>query len=149
VSFVTLEDINVHLGETLLQALDADDDPSVLDAERIIKGKLSGTFSPTVIASWVSPATTPETIRAIAGRFVAALYYARAYSEEQTQTPEYAQKLYDEAMSMLQCIVDGDIILPEVADVDQPTTGGNLESADFLPNDSTSPGSLFSVSEVW
>lgn len=147
-SFVTLDDVNVFLPVDKLEALDADNDSAVLDSERIIKAKLSGTFSATTIASWVSPATTPETIRAICGRLVAALYYAKAFSAETPDVPTYAQNLYNDAMNMLECIKTGDIILPEVPTVDQPTTGGTFGAADFLPN-ASSPGPFFTMSEVW
>ena len=143
----SLDDVNVFLGEDKLQALDADDNSSQLDAERIIKGKLSGTYSPVVLASWSTPVTTPEYIRAIAGRFVAALYYGRTYSEETVTVPAYAQKLYDEAMEMLCKVYDGIVVLPEVPDSEQPSVGGRLTGTDFLPNSDTQP--KFTMSEVW
>lgn len=147
-ALVNLDDINVHLPEDKLAALDADDDPSCIDAARIVKAKLSGTFSPTVLAGWTTPETTPEIIRAIAGRLVAALYYSRAFSAETTEAPEYAQNLYNEAMSMLMQIVTGDMVIPEVPDEDQPTTGGNLTDDDYTPN-ASSPAAMFTVSQVW
>jgi hypothetical protein len=147
VPLATLDDVNVFLGDDKLQALEADDDSSQVDAERIIKAKLSGTYSPVVLAGWTTPETTPETIRAVAGRLVAALYYARAYSEETVTTPAYSQKLYDEAMMILCKIVDGLISLPEVPDAEQPNTGGRLTGDDFLPNSDTQP--KFTMSEVW
>jgi hypothetical protein len=146
-SLATLEDVNVFLGEDKIQALDADDDSSQLDAERIVKGKLSGIYSPVVLASWTTPPTTPQYIRAIAGRLVAALYYARAFSEEAVTVPAYAQKLYDEAMDMLCKVYDGIVVLPEVPIGDQPTSGGRLTGDDFLPNSDTQP--KFTMSEVW
>lgn len=147
-SFVDLDDVNVFLPTDKLEALDADNDASVLDAERIIKAKLSGTFSAATIATWSTPAATPGTIRAICGRLVAALYYARAFSAETTEAPEYAQNLYNDAMNMLECIKTGDIILVEVPTAEQPTAGGQLGTADFLPN-SSSPGPFFTMTEVW
>jgi hypothetical protein len=147
VSLASLDDVNVFLGEDKLQALDADDNSSQLDAERIIKGKLSYIYSPVVLASWTTPPTTPEYIRAIAGRLVAALYYGRAYSEEAVTVPAYAQKLYDEAMEMLCKVYDGIVILPEVPAVDQPTTGGRLTSGDFMPTSNEAP--KFTMNEVW
>lgn len=145
---VSLDDINVFLPQDKIEALDADDDNSALDAERIVKATLSGTFSPTVLASWATPATTPETIRAIAGRLTAALFYSRSLSEEQTEVNEYAQKLYNEAMSMLESIKQGFITLPEVDDEDQPTTGGSLDTTDFFPN-ATTPGPVFTMGQTW
>lgn len=144
---VSLDDINVFLPTDKIEALNADDDASVLDAERIVKSKLSGTFSPTVLASWTTAANTPQTIRAIAGRLAAALYYSRTFSEESTQAPQYSQNLYNEAMDMLNGVADGSIVLPEVATVDQPSIG-NLTSDDFLPNDNSS-AAKFTMDQVW
>ena len=145
---VSLDDINVFLPLDKIEALDADDDTSALDSERIVKGKLAGIFSPTVLAAWSTPATTPAVIRAIAGRLTAALYYARTYSEESLEANEYAQKLYNEAMDMIQQIKDGDIVLTEVADADQPTSGNNIDNATFWPN-STTDGPVFTMADKW
>jgi hypothetical protein len=148
VPLASLDDVNVFLADDKLQALDADDNASQLDAERIIKGKLSGTYSPVVLASWTTPVTTPEYIRAVAGRLIAALYYARAYSEETPAVPAYAQGLYDQAMAMLCKVVEGFVILPEVPTSEQPSIGGRLDSTDFLPNGDTI-GPVFTMTEVW
>lgn len=145
-SLCSLDDINVHLPQDKLQVLNADDDAPQLDAERIIKGTLSDTFSPAELASWSTPATTPEMIRAIAGRFVAALVYARAFSSELAEVPEWAQRLYDDAMNMLNGIVAGTITLPEVSET--PNTGGKLTSDDFYPNDDT-PGPFFTMTKAF
>lgn len=142
----SLDDINVHLPQDKLQALNADDDAPQLDAERIVKGTLSDTFSPATLAAWTTPATTPSTIRAIAGRLVAALLYARAFSSEVDAVPDWAQKLYDDAMNMLNAVVSGNITLPEVSEV--PTTGGNLTTADFSPNADT-PGPFFTMTKAF
>lgn len=111
------------------------------DAERIIKGYLSGTFSPVTLAGWSDPsvpsssgAYVPVFIRSIAGRFIAALAYRRMYSEDSLEDPQYAQFLYNEAMSYLNQVKDGTITLTDVTE--EVDTGGHLTSADFYPNDS-------------
>lgn len=140
----SLEDINVHLPQDKLEALDASDTKEQLDVQRIIFAKLSNTFSAATLATWASPATTPETIRAVAGRLVAALMYARAFSSELDVTPAWAQKLYDDAMYMLDQIVNGDLKLPEVSET--VDTGQSLTADNFYPNDEA-PGPFFTMTK--
>ncbi|KKW09706.1 MAG: hypothetical protein UY48_C0055G0009 [Candidatus Gottesmanbacteria bacterium GW2011_GWB1_49_7] len=132
-SLASLDDINVHLPSDKLGLADGDDTEMQLDAERIIKGYLSTVYSAATLAEWADPATTPGLIRAIAGRLIAAFYYALRFSEDSVERPEYAQFKYDEAMSMLKQIVAGTLLLPEVTET--PTTGLSFTSADFWPND--------------
>lgn len=105
-----------------------------IDTERLIKGVLSAQFLPTTLASWDDPESTPEYIRAIAGRLTAAFYYRLRYAEDQRDEPQYAQFKYDEAMRMLQMVVDGQVILTEVQETDPFTT-----ELRFWPDDSTEP----------
>jgi hypothetical protein len=135
VALASLEDINVHLPQDKLVATDANETKEQLDAQRIIFAKLSNTFSAATLAAWASPATTPETIRAVAGRLVAALFYSRAFAAEVDGVPDYAQGLYAEAMTMLDQIVDGTVTLPEVSE--EVETGVNLNASFFYPNDDT------------
>ena len=129
----SLNDINVHLPSDKLILEDGDDTEMQLDAERIIKGYLSTVYSAATLAEWADPDSTPETIRAIAGRLVAAFYYALRFSEDSVERPEYAQFKYDEAMALLDKIVAGTIKLTDVTE--EPTTGLSFTSADFWPND--------------
>ena len=105
-----------------------------IDTERLIKGVLSAHFLPTTLATWADPDSTPEYIRAIAGRLTAAFYYRLRYAEDQRDDPNYAQFKYDEAMRMLQMVVDGTVILEEVQDLEPFTT-----ELRFWPDDSTEP----------
>lgn len=145
-SLAELTDINVHLPEDKLKLQNADDDANQLDAERVIKARLSGTFSPTTLASWDTPANTPVTIREIAGKLMAAMYYAKTFSSEVAGVPEYAQWLYDQAMDTLDGIILGTITLPEVTET--ADSGQHLTSDMFWPNDSTG-GPRFRRSDVF
>lgn len=104
-----------------------------IDATRTIKGQLAGIFSPLTISSWADPASTPEIIRGIAGRLAAAFIYRKIYSEEDTSIPEYAQALYNEAISMLQDIRLGSLIVTDDTEEPVDTTGSTLLG--FWPND--------------
>lgn len=138
----SLEDINVHLPQDKLVADVANTSKEQLDAQRIIFSKLSNTYTPALLATWAAPSSTPETIRAIGGRLVAALVYARAFSSEVDRIPDYSQSMYDEAIFMLQQIVDGDITLPGLSET--PITGGQFGADNFYPN-SDAPGPFFTM----
>lgn len=137
----TLDDINVHLAEDKLEVLDADDEFIQLDAERVIKGYLAGVYSPTTLAGWSDPEVTdsgtegyvPSTIKAIAGRFIAAAIYKKRYSEDTPEVPEYAQDLYDQGLSMLRDVKSGAMVLDDVSEI--VDTGQRLTRKDFWPND--------------
>lgn len=151
-----VKDVNVHLPQDKLEVLNADDDALQLDVERIIKARLSGTFSPSTLASWTlagdafPPATVPHVIQEIAGKLIASMVYARAFSSEVGGVPEYAQKLYMEAMEMLDQIILGDIVIPgeELPGGEVVDTGNRLTPDMFWPNDETG-GSRFTREDVF
>ena len=133
----SLEDINTHLPDDKALMGDADDDAFQIDTARIIKGNLAGVFQPTTLAAWISPDSTPELIRGIAGRMIAARWYAKLYSEDDTRTSEYAQSLYMDAVGMLNDIRGGTLV---VLDADDNPIENNqliLSNAVFWPNDTT------------
>lgn len=135
--YATLEDINTHLPPDKAEIEDAEDDALQVDAYRFIRAKLVGTFATTTLALWVDPTSTPEVIRAIAGRLIAAKWYMEIYAEDSDEDAKYAKALYDEAISMLQQIIDGFITVID------PTTGepypevqtGMLTDTSFWPSD--------------
>lgn len=130
-SLASLEDINVHLPPDKLEVTDAEESPFQTDAERIIKGYLSGIYTPITLASWVSPTTTPGLIRAIAGRLIAAFEYRRRYSEDSLDDPQYAQNKYNEAMMFINELRSGTIVLDGI------TGETGLSDLEFWPNDTT------------
>jgi hypothetical protein len=151
VPLASLDDINVHLPEDKIQVLDADDNALQIDAERIIKARLSGTYSPLTLAGWTTPASeagslTPPIISELSGKLIAAVKYARKFSSESTGLPEYAQWLYDQVMDTLDGIVLGTITLPVDEVVD---TGAHLSRDMFWPNDDTSTVGRFKRSDVF
>jgi hypothetical protein len=141
--FASLDDVNEFLPDDKLQVTDAELPILGLDADRVIRGYMAGVFLPATIAAWGDPASTPELIRAIAGRLTAALYYKQRYSEDVPDIPPYAQELYNEAMSLIQGIKDGTIVLGDVTEV---TAVGQFTSDDFYPNN-TDAGPMFSVDD--
>lgn len=121
-----------------------------IEATRIVKAKLSGTFPAVILHGWDTPEDTPPIIRSIAGELVAAYLYRALYSEDETVIPEYAQTLYNEAIQMLNDIRDGVLIVLDDNDVpitDVVTT--TMGTGDFWPNDSTVPGPAFKMGDQW
>jgi hypothetical protein len=128
--FVDDADVQIHLPVDKLKVEEIPDDllKAKEDAERIIRGYLAGVVPSATLASWTTPAATPEQIRAIAGRLCAALIYRTRYSEQSLNDPQFAQFKYNEAMEMLKGIIDGSIVITGVV-----TT--QFDSTYFYPND--------------
>jgi len=127
-------DVQAHLPSDKLKFEEIPDDKEqlILDAERVIRGTLAGVIAPLTLAAWTDPDSTPQLIRAISGRLVAAATYRLRYSEDSLDDPQYAQFIYDEAMRLLMGIISGSIILEEV-----PTEGAQFDNTYFWPNNST------------
>lgn len=142
----SLEDINTHLPADKSRMQDSDDDSLQIDAARYIRSLLAGFFSATTLSQWNTPANTPELIRGVAGRIIAAKYYAKLYSEDVDEVSKYAQGLYNEANKIIDAIRTGSMVVLDTNDNPIPTEGGiSLESIDFWPNDSTTPGPFFTM----
>jgi hypothetical protein len=125
-------DIQVHLPVDKLEVEQVPDSvlEVQLDVERVIKGYLSGTFSPSTLAAWATPEETPEYIRACGGRLAAAFLYRLRLAQDFPDDADYARLKYEEAMAMLESVRIGTVTLPEVdEDVD---TGGHLTLGHFV-----------------
>lgn len=134
----TLEDVNGFLPD-LVEITDGDDKQFQVDAQRVIKSQLAGVFTPLVLTGWDTPAHTPQLIRGIAGRLIAAKWYAQQFSQETTLIPAFAQSLYNEAIGMLSQIKAGTLIV--IDDSNNPIGTGSaldLTSADLNPNNASS-----------
>lgn len=142
--FASLDDVNMHLPTDKLEIEEPELALFGLDADRIIRGYLAGTIPATTLATWTSPNSTPELVRAIAGRFIAAFYYRERYSEDSLDDPAYAQIKYNEAMALLQGIISGDIVLIEGPDT--VIVGPHMSSLDFYPN-ATDDGPIFTMND--
>lgn len=143
-SLCTLEDINKHLPDDKLQLLNAQDEPYQLTAERVIKGYLSGTFTPATLATWLTPETTPDLIQEIAGKYIAAIYYRLRLSETYPEFTNYLKTVYDEAVDMLISVRNGELVLMDLGTGVVVTPTGRLSAASFFPNDAA-PEPVFSM----
>lgn len=138
--FASIDDINVHLPS---DKIEVGSDLYALveqDGERVVRGYLTGYIDGTVIATWTTPDTTPELIRAITGRLCAFFRYAERYSEDSLDVPEYALFKYNEAIGWLQQIQAGTMSIPDV----DSDSGLDLDADQFFPNDDT-PGPYFTM----
>jgi hypothetical protein len=131
----SIEDVNTFLPPNV-QVQDSSAQLQV-DAQRLIRAQLAAVYPPTTLALWVNPDSTPELIRAIAGRLIAARYYAELISQESgDEVPGYALSLYTEAIMMLASIKDGSLIVVDVNG--DPIIGNSTDldpSLDVFPND--------------
>lgn len=127
-------DIQVHLpvDKFNISASDFPDDLTKvkLDIERVVKGRLSGVYSPTTLAGWSSHNNTPSYIRALSGRLAAALLYRLRLAEDYPEDADYAKAKYREGMQMLELVADGIVVLPEVDE--EVDTGRRLSTNHFV-----------------
>lgn len=133
--FVDDADVQIHLPIDKLKVEEIPDDKQKAfeDAERIVRGYLAGVVPSLELALWLTPASTPDVIRAITGRFAAALIYRTRYSENSLDDPQFAQNKYQEAMNMIMGIINGSIVIEDV------DVGINFDNTMFTPNSESDP----------
>jgi len=136
--FASKTDIQSWLRSDKIPVDDANSTKSNIDATRIVKGQLTGVFTPIVVSSWADPDSTPDLIRGVTGRLAAAFLHASIYSEESdSKISAYSQWLYDGAMLILTQIISGSMTVIDETGEPVDTTGQGLLS--FFPDDSTTP----------
>lgn len=130
----SLDDVRTFLPRDKFAVTDGNEeiDFSQTDVERLIKGYLSSVFSSATLAAWADPNSTPAYIRSCAGRLIAAFYYAKRLSEDLPDWDRtYPQRLYNDAMAMLQAIRDGEVVLDGVDEV----PGTQFDESFFFPTE--------------
>ena len=145
--YANLEDVNTHLPADKAQASDTDIVNLNVDAQRTIRARLASVFDlDSVINLWVNPTTTPEAIRQIAGKLIAAKFYANLVAEDDANGSKFAQDLYNEAIQEINDIRNGDTV---VVGVDGNEIASDvLSETSFYPNDTTQPP-FFSIADAW
>lgn len=135
--YADLKDVNTHLPQDKLP-MDSSELPLFgLDADRIIRGYVGGVISIITINAWADPDTTPELIRAIAGRLIAAAFYSERYAENSNEDAAYAQGLYNQAIGQLMGIQNGTVVVIDPGGTTIETTSAGLDNTMFKPNDSS------------
>jgi hypothetical protein len=141
-SLASLDDVKTHLPPDKFAATDGNAEINLfqIDVDRLIKGYLSSVFSTATLAAWDEPANTPDYIRACAGRLVAAFYYAKKVSEDLPDWDRtYPQRLYDEALRMLDAVRTGEV------DLGLAEEAGTEFGSDFFYPDSTAREPAFTM----
>lgn len=142
----SLNDVNTWLPDDKLEANEANSSKLQIEAWRLIRGQLASSFLPTTLAGWTSPTTTPDQVRSVAGKLIAAYLYRAAYAEETAEVPKYAQQLYNEAVADLIKMRTGEIVILDVNDNPIEVNQQSMSSADFFPNNTTD-GPYFTMAD--
>lgn len=106
-----------------------------LSVARAVRGYLGGVITQEVMMAWTSPDLTPDYIREAAAKLIASQLFMQrvARTVALIDARHFAQVLYDQAIDILQRIVDGLTIIEDtpVIPVDA------LTMLDFFPVDDT------------
>lgn len=137
----SLDDINANLPsdeQTSAPVVTATDENTALlqiSVARIVRGYLSRIASNSTLQGWTTPEITPGIVSEIAAKLIAAQLYFNELAKTTTiiDKDSFSQKRYDEAMTLLQQVVLGEIILEGVA----TTVTESLTTDDFFPTDSS------------
>ena len=136
----TLDDVNAHLDGQVIEATPDNTDLVQVSVARIIRGYLGRILDQATLFTWSTPDATPEIIREVASMLIA----AQVYFNESARTSliiedqNFAQRLYDQAMALLQLILDGQIaVIPP--DGVPPTNGSVVTPPDILTVDDFFP----------
>jgi hypothetical protein len=131
----SLDDINAQLDGDIIQATPNNTRLIQVSVARVVRAYLSRVIDAPTLASWTSPDSTPETIREVAGKMIAAQLYSNETARSSTLMPptHAAQIMYNQAMEILNQIIEGDIDIPNV--VLTPIEG--LSDLDYFPVDAT------------
>lgn len=134
----TLDDVNAHLDGEVIEATADNSNLVQVSVARIIRGYLAAIVDTNVLMSWQTPETTPDTVREIASMLIAAQVYFNLAARQSYDISNYnyAQRLYDSAMGMLQGIVEGVIAIGGIGGGGIITTT-DLTAEDYFPVDAT------------
>ncbi len=130
----SIDDINANLDGSVIRATPSNTALVQIDVARVVRAYLSSVISLVTLESWSTPAATPDIIRTIAGKFIAAQLWANLASRSVTGVDNRAQTLYNEAMTLLNMIINGQIVIDDVTLVEDE---GSITGFDFFPTDAT------------
>lgn len=131
----SVDDINANLDNTAVQADDINTNLLQISVARVIRAYLSNYIDNAALFSWVTPDTTPDTIREIAAKLIASqLYFNTTAGQQKLIQPEHvSQRLYNEAIALLNQIISGSITIPGVIIIGSDS----MSTSDFFPIDDT------------
>lgn len=135
----SLDDINANLpsdGDVATVVADEENTGLLqISVARVVRGYLSRVIDNATLLAWTTPENTPEIIKEVAAKLIASQLY---FNKVAKTTPlidktHFSQKLYDEAIAILQQIIVGDILIEGV--VFEGTE--SMSTLDFFPIDAT------------
>lgn len=131
----TLGDVNANLDGTVVEATAENTNRIQISVNRVVRGYLSRVVPAAIVATWTSPENTPDIIREIAAKLIAAQLYFNQTAKSSTVVgpTNYAQILYNQAMALLNQVVTGDIPIPDIVLTPIETLG----TTDYFPVDAT------------
>lgn len=135
----SLEDINANLpSDANVPVVVATEDNTGLiqiSIARVIRGYLSRVMDNNILLAWVNPVTTPDIIREVAAKLIASQLFFNRNAEQSLDIDEksFAQIKYDEAMAILNNIIAGTVVVPNVL----TTATEGMSLLDGWPIDST------------
>lgn len=83
-------------------------------------------------SGWTSNLNTPKLVRTAISKYYASWYIDKAYSENQDEGNDYAQRLQENADMLIAALVGGQVVIPEVPAPSNPRTPS------YYPNDASS-----------
>lgn len=131
----SLDDVNAHLDGNVIEATADNTNLVQISVARIVRGYMARLFDSATLMSWSSPTTTPDIIREIAALLIASQVYFNEASRQSLEisNENFAQRMYDQAMKMMNQIIDGEI--PISGEI--PGGASDLTEDDFFPIDNT------------
>lgn len=126
---ITSRQAQAWFDKTKLRIPDALDMDLLAEIEIEVIARLGGAFD---TSTWVDETTTPKLVRTALAKMYAAWFYQRQYSEDQSDTNDYARKLEANAEMLITGMLDGTIEIVEVVDIAPSGQAG------FYPDDESS-----------
>lgn len=136
-ALASLKDISANVDPQIVEVNEQNTNLLQISVARIVRGYLSRVLSNAVLASWDTPDNTPELVREAAAKLVASQLYFNAQSRGTVELSDehVSQRLYNEAIRILEKIVSGEEVL---VDVEVPVVAtGDMSTLDFWPVDDT------------
>lgn len=129
-------DVNANLDGKVIEATSQNSNLIQVSVARVVKAYLSKVVDAETMATWVSPDTTPEIIREVAGKMIAAQVYFNHIIKTSALIDDvhYTQRLYTQAMDILNKIIAGEIDIGQGTPV---VPVGSMTMLDFYPVDDT------------
>lgn len=134
----SIDDINANLpSDADVPVVVANIDNTALlqiSIARVVRGYLSRALDTATLVSWTNPSNTPDIIREVAAKLIASQLYFNKIAGQSSDIPERSvpQRLYDEAIQMLNDIIAGTIVIPDI-----PIPSTEMNELDFFPVDDT------------